>query len=269
MGKLTSRSADIPGGQASRLSRTTGFQPVGIYLLVLLAAFLPAATVSAQTSALTETTTPTPPVPTSPSDNLTPDATKPTASPAPATSPLKIIPSRFVEETNLDAYIASLSSMFSMRERASDPFGQLQDPDAKPVIKATVAKTTRRAAPVQATPFSEIIRLIKVTTIMPKEQRFLVGTRSFKQGDNIPLSFRGKNINVQVSAINSRQIEFRNLDNNETAALQLNLLPTGMTAGSATLSAPGMVRDRPDSPIELEPGNPTNKNPPPSNTPPP
>ena len=142
-----------------------------------------------------------------------------------------------------------------MRDRATDPFGQLQDPNAKPVIKASAAKPTRRAAPIQATPFSDIIRLIKVTTIMPKEKRFLVGTRSIKQGDRIPLSFRGKKIHVEVSSVTPLQIEFRNLDNNESAALNINLLPTGMTPGTGGITAPGMLPDRPESPLELDPGN--------------
>ena len=65
------------------------------------------------------------------------------------------------------AYVASLSAVFSMRDRATDPFGHSRIPNAKPVIKNPVAKTTRRVAPVQATPFADIIRLIKVTTSCP------------------------------------------------------------------------------------------------------
>jgi hypothetical protein len=170
-------------------------------------------------------------------------------------TPVNVVPSRYVSEEDFDDYVKSLSEVFSMRARTSDPFGQLQDPNAKPVIKATVAKTTRRIAPIQATPFSDIIKLIKVTTIMPKEQRFLMGTRSIKQGDRIPLSYRSKNIRVEVSSVSSTKIEFRNLENGESASLQLNLLPTGMTPGSRAISTPGMAPDRPDAPIELDPGN--------------
>ena len=168
---------------------------------------------------------------------------------------IKTTSSRYVDETELDAYVASLSSMFSMRNRTTDPFGQLQDPEAKRIVKSSVIKTTHRAVAVQATPFSEIVRLLKVTTIMPKEQCFLVGTRSIKQGDIIPLSFRGKTLRVEVTAVNSSQIEFKNLDNGETAALKLNILPAGMTPGNRKITTPGMVPDRPDAPIDLEPSN--------------
>ena len=173
---------------------------------------------------------------------------------------VKVIASRYVEEADLDAYVASVSSVFSMRTRTTDPFGQLQDPDAKPIVKATVAKVPRRVAPVQATPFSDIVHLIKVTTVMPKDQCFLMGSRIIKQGDLINLAFRGKNLRVQVSAVSSRQIDFRNLENDETAALKLNVLPAGMTPGSRGITAPGMLPNRQDSVIELDPGNtPTDK----------
>lgn len=170
-------------------------------------------------------------------------------------APSNLKPSRFIDEDDIAAYIASLSATFSMRERATDPFGQLQDPDAKPVIKATIAKPTRRAAPVQAVPFSDIVRLIKVTTVMPREKRFLMGTRSVQQGEHIALAFRGKTLRVAVTAVSSSQIEFRNLENGETAAMPLNLLPPGMTPGTHSITAPGMVPDRSEAPIELDPGN--------------
>ena len=169
-----------------------------------------------------------------------------------ATAPVSSTPSRYVGEADLEAHVASLSAVFSMKNRTTDPFGQLQDPDAKPIVKASVAKTPRRAAPVQATPFSEIIRLLKVTTIMPGEKRFLVGTRSIKQGETIPFVFRGKHLRVEIASVSSRQIEFRNLETGDTASLQLNLLPVGMSPGTGGISAPGMIPDSPNSPIELE-----------------
>lgn len=186
--------------------------------------------------------------PTSKKDKVPKPGTKPEA-------PVKATPSRYVGEADLAAYVESYAKLLSIRERTSDPFGQLQDPDAKPIVKPTIAKQTRRTTPLQATPFSDIIRLLQVTTIMPKEKRFLVGTRSIRQGDIIPLGFRGKNIKVEVVSVSSQQIEFRNLDNNETASLKLNLLPVGMTPGTHGITAPGMVPDRPNATIELDPGN--------------
>lgn len=171
-------------------------------------------------------------------------------------APSSIIPSRQVGPDELEPYVASLVSVFSAQERILDPFGQLQDPDAKPIIKTPVASATKRVAPVQATPFVDIVRLIVVTTIMPGEKRFLIGTRSVKQGDQIPLSFRGKQIRVQVTEVTSQQIAFKNLDNGETASRKLDMLPVGMTPGSRGISAPGMTLDRANAPIELETSTP-------------
>jgi hypothetical protein len=179
-------------------------------------------------------------------------AAKPIVKEAP---PANTTPSRQVGPAELESYVASLASVFSSRDRATDPFGQLQDPDAKPVIKTPVAGP-KRIAPIQATPFADIVRLLVVTTIMPGEKRFLVGTRSIKQGDQIPLSFRGKQIRVQITEVTSQQIAFKNLDNGETASRKLDMLPVGMTPGNRGISAPGMTLDRPNAPIELETADP-------------
>jgi hypothetical protein len=160
-------------------------------------------------------------------------------------------PSRRVSPEDLPGYVRALSSVLSIRSRDTDPFGRIQDPDAKPIIKPTIA-SSKRIAPIQATPFSEIVRLIKVTTIMPGERRFLIGNRSVSQGDRIPLAFRGKNIPVEVASVSSNRIQFRNLDNGDTAELSLNMMPPGMTPGNDGIHAPGMVPDNPNAPIDLD-----------------
>lgn len=170
--------------------------------------------------------------------------------------PTNTTPSRQVGPAELESYVTSLASVFSSRERATDPFGQLQDPDAKPIIKNPIASTTKRIAPAQVTPFADIVRLIVVTTIMPGEKRFLVGTRSIKQGDQIPLSFRGKQIRVLITEVTSQQIAFKNLDTGDTASRKLDMLPVGMTPGNRGITAPGMTLDRPNAPIELETADP-------------
>lgn len=169
--------------------------------------------------------------------------------------PISLTPSRRVDVAEMEPYLESMSSVFLSRSRAYDPFGQSQDPDAKPVIKASTTRMAKRAAPVQITPFSDIVRLIVVTTIMPGEKSFLVGTRSIKQGDTIPLSFRGKQMQVKVTEVTSRQIAFQNLDNGEMATRKLDMLPVGMTPGNRGITAPGMYSDSRNAPIELESGN--------------
>ena len=89
---------------------------------------------------------------------------------------------------------------------------------------------------------------------MPGEKRFLVGNRTFKQGDQIPINFRNKPIRVQITEVNSRQIGFRNLDTGESAIRKLDMLPAGMTPGHRGITAPGMVPDNSNAPLDLETG---------------
>jgi hypothetical protein len=160
-------------------------------------------------------------------------------------------PSRRIGEELMPAYLQVLTAVLSISKRETDPFGQVQDPDVKPVIKTPIAKAPR-VAPMQATPFADIIRLIKVTTVMPSERKFLIGTRSIKQGDRIPLTFRGRSIKVEVASVSSRSIDFRNVENGETASLSLNMMPAGMTPGGEVITAPGMTPDLPDAPLDLD-----------------
>ncbi len=64
-------------------------------------------------------------------------------------------------------------------------------------------------------------------------------------------------VRAQVVAVSARQIDFRNLDTGETATRKIDALPVGMTPGSRGITAPGMVPDRPDTPILLDPGDPS------------
>ncbi len=165
---------------------------------------------------------------------------------------LVISESRMVPDDRIDAYAATLSASFSMRTRELDPFGHQQDPDAKPTIKEP-ARALNRIAPRQETPFSEIVRMIPVTAIMPGERSFLVGSRTVKVGEMFPLGFRGKSIRARATTVTARKISFENLDSGETASRTLDLLPPGMSMGAGgSISAPGMVPDSANAPIELD-----------------
>jgi hypothetical protein len=187
----------------------------------------------------------------------TPQATEQTAAvPAPTDAAVNSTPSRYVGETDLDAYVASLTATFAMRGRATDPFGQIQDPDARPIVKVSATKKPGRVTTVQAVPLSDIIQRIKVTTIAAGEKRFLVGMRSFRLGDRLALVFRGKTIDLEITSVQSHQIDFRNVATGETASLKMTLMPVGMVPGKKNIMVPGMVPDRPDAPLQLDELNP-------------
>lgn len=236
-----------PSNRAQNFSRTAGSRVAawGFVSAVVVALVTPSLT--AQSAANFDTQALAPEVPVAPVGK----PAKPVVTEVPAAI---TTPSRQIGPTEMETYLASVASVFLSRGRTLDSFGMPQDPDAKPIIKAPVAGVVKRIAPIQATPFPEIIDKIVVTTIMPGEKRFLVGTRSIKQGEQIPLTFRGKQIRVEVTDVTSRQISFKNLENGETASRKLDMLPVGMTPGSRGITAPGMTLDSPNAPIELETG---------------
>lgn len=175
---------------------------------------------------------------------------------AAATPADAVKPARFVATDDLDPYLKSMVSRFQAMSREKDPFGQYQDPDAKPVVPVTPQGIARRAA-VKATPLSEIVSRLDVTTIMPGERSFLIGTRKVRVGQQLPLVWRGKPLRVQVTEVSSTRIAFRDLESGETGARTMDILPVGMSIGNGLkeITAPGMVPDRPDAPIEVGGGD--------------
>lgn len=184
----------------------------------------------------------------------------PGANPAAAQAdPLQINPdesnaSRFVTTDELTDYITTASQKLSILDRESDPFGQVQDPAAKPtVIKP---KVRNRPTTVRRTSFDDIIGRIKINAIMPAENRFLIGTRSFKLGDKFPINMGGRKTMVEVVAVKSNRIDFKNTTSGEVSSAKVSLMPAGMKSGGDGFNAPGMVPDKPDAPLQLDPASP-------------
>lgn len=165
--------------------------------------------------------------------------------PAPPTDP-----SRYAGD-KLDEYVAKYTAVFSITSRTTDPFGLTQDPEAKPIIKNPSLLPSNPSEPV--VPFSEIVGLIQITTIMYGEKRFLVGSRGFGEGDRFPVNYNGQPIWVTVTEVSSRQVEFKNLQTGEVAAQKISALPPGMTPGSGAITAPGMTPASPQAPLDLNP----------------
>lgn len=163
-------------------------------------------------------------------------------------------PSRLVSESALQAYLQSVSSQFTIQHQATDPFGLYQDPNAKPVIKKSVAKVARRAAPAQVTPFADVIRLLQIHTVIPREKRFLIDSMTLREGELLSIRHRGRLITAKIVSVSSSRILFQNTASNETASLSLNLMPAGMAAGHDAITAPGLIPSRQSNLIELDPG---------------
>lgn len=191
--------------------------------------------------------------PEEPTTEATPAAAPPAA--ALGVEVATAIASRFVSKEELEPYVGALVSVFQSRSREKDPFGQYQDPDATPVVKVVSSRIARRA-PVKAVPLSEIVSRLQITTIMPGDNSFLIGTRRIALGQELPIVWRGNQLRVQVTGVDSKAIEFMNVETNETGVRTMDILPVGMSlgTGASEIMAPGMVPDRPDAPINLDAG---------------
>lgn len=174
-------------------------------------------------------------------------AKPPSGASAPASVELK--PSRFAGEL-VDAYTLARAGAFAMAGRTTDPFGLLQDPSVKPPERTPQGDIKRREA-LPPVALEEIIKLIRVTTIMPAEKKFLVGTRVFRESDEFPINFQGKRIRIKVVQVSSSKIVFRNLENGETATLSTGMLPPGMVPGKEAIQPAGMVAPADDLPLDL------------------
>ena len=166
--------------------------------------------------------------------------------------------SRFILPENQATYLEKMRARTSMSKRITDPFGRYQDPDAAPAPVAQPGpggKNGTRPPPQKIAPLQQALANLKVTTIIPGENRFLVGSRSYRKGELIPFKLRGKVMNVEVVSVSSAQIVFRNSETKETATMQINMLPPGMQPGTTLSETPGLFRSQKDAPINLDSPN--------------
>lgn len=187
------------------------------------------------------------------------------AAPAPAAAPAaaaELLPSRFAGEDQ-PAYVRQLVNTFSIRKRTTDPFGRYQDPDfvAPRPVKQLATSPTQRFQAEPPTPFIDIVAAITVNLVMPDKGQFLIGDRAVKVGEVLPLQLpSGKQLKVQVLAVTSTRIDFRNLATGEAASRQLDMLPEGMRKGTGTITAPGVQPAGKDAPVQIQPATPLSNN---------
>ena len=161
-------------------------------------------------------------------------------------------PSRYAG-IDLETYLQTISSTFSMRTRERDPFGRHQDPSYKPPVPKAPTRKIPKYKPAPVTPFEDIVEAIRITTIIPSQGAFLVDGRSFRVGDEIKLNTgNGKIISVHVVGVNSDSVRFRHGTTNETAEHSLRLLPGGMQRGGGGSIRPrGITSPDDQAPIDI------------------
>ncbi len=190
-----------------------------------------------------------------------PAGAKPEATPA--TPAREIEASRYVATEEIPAYVRQLAARFSIRKRATDPFGRYQDPNfvaPEPKI-AKPGPAQRSFKPEPPMPFAEVVAGISVNGVMPGKQQFLIGNRMFRTNDVLTLRLpNGKQMGVKVLSVSSARIRLRNVTTNETADLTLNMLPAGMKKGTGKITAPGVEAIDSQGPVDIQPTIPLSNN---------
>ncbi|HEY1120245.1 MAG TPA: hypothetical protein VGE67_01535 [Haloferula sp.] len=185
---------------------------------------------------------------------------KPEAAPATEAAPIEA--SRYAGE-ELPAYVRQLAARFTIRKRATDPFGRYQDPNfvaPEPKI-AQKGPAQRSYKPEPPMPFAEVVAGISINTVIPGKQQFLIGNRSFSTNDTFSVRLpNGKQLGVKVVSVTSERIRFRNVTTNETADLTLNMLPAGMQKGVGKINAPGFEAIDSNAPVDIQPTIPLSNN---------
>ncbi|MEM1085049.1 MAG: hypothetical protein AAGI48_13135 [Verrucomicrobiota bacterium] len=167
-------------------------------------------------------------------------------------SALVASPSRYAG-LDVDQYVQALSTSFSMRNRDIDPFARHQDPNFRPIQPVIAKKKIKKFKKEPVTPFSDIVARVNITAVMPAEQTFLVGGRSFNLGDRINLDVgKEKLLSIHVVGIQKNSVTFRHGVTGETADRILNIMPEGMRRGT-NLLPPGLESLNNDAPIDARP----------------
>jgi len=162
-------------------------------------------------------------------------------------------PSRFAG-LHVDSYVRTIIGSLSIGKRQTDPFGLHQDPNYKPPKpkRQLANRPTVKKAPQLS--FGDIVGGIEINAVIPGKQTFLVGDRSFRVGDRIPLDVRGRMLTVQVIAVSTDSVSFRNTLSGETANIRLSIAP-GMSKGEDVPLPPGFVPEGRNAPLSITPTN--------------
>lgn len=173
---------------------------------------------------------------------------------APDIDLLKSKPSRFAIG-NIELYTTAKMANFSMKNRETDIFGLIQDPEAKPPAPTSPTPGKKVRDNIAPKPLAEIIQGVKIQMVRVKDKSFLVGNRVIREGEEFTIVFEeGRHKRLKVLKVEAKQIIFRDLDSkkNEEAALKIELLPFGMENGDARLKPEGLVQPGENEPIPVE-----------------
>lgn len=146
-------------------------------------------------------------------------------------------PTRLIDG-DVSKHVDMLRARLAISTQERGPFGLFQKPGKEPV-KAFVSPAKKLRTVV--IPFDAVVDALTIAAVMPSDKMFMVGSRSLRVGQTLPLVAGGRTFRTRVEHVRSDQIGFRNLEDNEMAVKRLDLLPDGVSAGGGKLTPQGVI----------------------------
>jgi hypothetical protein len=144
------------------------------------------------------------------------------------------------------AWITEMRSKLPIVHREIGPFGMAQDPTTK------LAKPTQQKRKPGA--FLNAIAAIHVNAVIPSENKFVIASREFREGEALPLIRADRQFNIKIIAVKYDCITFENVDTGERVKRNLIILPRGMKRNAPIDSVPGVVpaNKKDETPLNLD-----------------
>ena len=129
-------------------------------------------------------------------------------------------PSRLVAPEHVERQVEELSARFSISDRATDPFGQAQDPKDGHIIRVTPP-----VPPVPQPIFANAVARIPVEALVPKQQRVMIAGTFVEVGHVFPARFKRWIFQVEVNQVRAGEVDFRNVKTDEIVTHHLKQAP--------------------------------------------
>lgn len=154
--------------------------------------------------------------------------------------------SRLLTDQEKEEWLDIMGQKVAIASRLTGPFGLTQDPNIK-VAKPREQKVEKGA-------FLEAIAAIEINTVMPSDHVFISNSREFSVGDQFPIIKNQRQFDIEIVAISSKGIIFKNSATGEQVRKKLNALPVGMKRSSGLGAIPGVyAADRKNTrPLNLD-----------------
>lgn len=157
--------------------------------------------------------------------------------------------SRFIDRQDYDSYVSSMSESLRITRKGSDPFGNSQDLSVKPAPQ--VSTLTTNEVKVDTVPLSELVKRIKVGMIAAGTKKIVVGTQSYGEGDNLPMMFKGKVINLVLTEVSPDRLVFRCVQTGEIVTRESKQPQQGITPATGRVLPKGLSSANQTAPIDV------------------